>query len=52
VLRYLWTAPGGERRFVAYRYRGDDAYLVAGPVADRKGLQQVLVMASTTGWCG
>ena len=50
-LRYLWTAPGGETRFVDHRYQGDDAYMVAGPLADRKGLKVVLDTASMTGYC-
>ena len=50
-LRYLWTPPGGETRFVDYRYQGDDAYMVAGPLADRKGLKVVLDTASMTGYC-
>ena len=28
---------GGETRFVAYRYQGDDAYMVAGRIVDRRG---------------
>lgn len=50
-LRYLWTPVGGETRFVAYRYQGDDAYAVAGPLTDRKGLRAVLQIASDTGSC-
>lgn len=51
-LRYLWTPSGGATRFVAYRYVGDDAYVVAGPVADRRGLLRVLDTAALTGQCG
>ena len=50
-LRYLWTPLGGETRFVDYRYQGDDAYVVAGRLADRKGLEAVLDTASSTGEC-
>ena len=50
-LRYLWTPDGGGTRFVAYRYRGDDAYVVAGPLADRRGLEAVLDVAASTGAC-
>ncbi len=50
-LRYLWTPQGGETRFVDYRYRGDDAYMVAGPLVDRPGLEAVLRTASSTGVC-
>jgi len=50
-LRYLWTPPGGETRFVAYRYQGDDAYMVAGRLADRRGLTAVLDTAASTGEC-
>ena len=51
VLRYLWTPQGGETRFVDYRYVGNDAYMVAGPLIDRKGLKAVLLNAASTGWC-
>jgi hypothetical protein len=51
-LRYLWTPPGGETRFVDYRYQGDDAYVVAGRLVDRKGLKAVLDTAASTGQCG
>ena len=50
-LRYLWTPQGGVTRFVDYRYQGDDAYMVAGRIVDRKGLKAVLVTASRTGEC-
>jgi hypothetical protein len=50
-LRYLWTPQGGVTRFVDYRYQGDDAYMVAGRLVDRKGLKAVLVTASSTGQC-
>jgi hypothetical protein len=50
-LRYLWTPQGGETRFVDYRYQGDDTYMVAGRLADRKGLEAVLDTASSTGEC-
>lgn len=50
-LRYLWKPPGGETRFVDYRYQGDDAYSVAGRLIDRRGLKAVLETASTTGEC-
>ena len=50
-LRYVWTPPGGGTRYVHYRYVGDDAYVVAGPLADRKGLEVVLANAARTGWC-
>jgi hypothetical protein len=50
-LRYLWTPEPGETRFVAYRYRGDDADMVAGRLVDRRGLMVVLGAASTTGEC-
>jgi hypothetical protein len=50
-LRYRWTPPGGETRFVDYRYRGDDAYMVAGRLGDRKGLKAVLATATSTGEC-
>ena len=50
-LRYRWTPHGGETRFVDYRYQGDDAYMVAGPLADQKGLEAVLDMAASTGEC-
>jgi hypothetical protein len=51
-LRYTWTPPGGGTRFVAYRYQGDDAYMVAGRLVDRRGLQAVLELAASTGYCG
>jgi hypothetical protein len=51
VLRYLWTPDGGETRFVDYRYVGNDAYMVAGRLTDRKGLKAVLDTAAMTGWC-
>jgi hypothetical protein len=50
-LRYRWTPPGGETRFVDYRYQGDDAYMVAGRLADRRGLKAVLDTAASTGEC-
>jgi hypothetical protein len=50
-LRYLWTPSGGETRFVDYVYEGDDAYMVAGRLVDRRGLRAVLVTASSTGEC-
>ena len=50
-LRYRWTPRGGKTRFVDYRYRGDDAYMVAGRLVDQKGLEAVLDTASSTGEC-
>ena len=50
-LRYLWAPQGGETRFVDYRYQGDDAYVVAGRLADRQGLKAVLDAAASTGEC-
>jgi hypothetical protein len=50
-VRYLWTPPGGETRFVDYRYQGDDAYMVAGRLVDRRGLKVVLQRATDTGEC-
>ena len=50
-LRYRWTPQGGETRFVDYRYQGDDAYMVAGRLADRRGLTAVLDTATSTGEC-
>jgi hypothetical protein len=50
-LRYLWTPPGGQTRFVDYRYQGDDAYMVAGRLTDRRGLAAVLDTATSTGEC-
>lgn len=50
-LRYLWTPVGGETRFVDYRYLGDDAYMVAGRLVDREGLEAVLEVAASTGEC-
>ena len=50
-LRYLWTPSGGETRFVDYRYQGNDAYMVAGRLVDRRGLEVVLGTASSTGEC-
>ena len=50
-LRYRWTPPGAETRFVDYRYQGDDAYMVAGRLVDRRGLQAVLDTATSTGEC-
>lgn len=50
-LRYRWTPQGGETRFVDYRYQGDDAYMVAGRFADRRGLRAVLDTATSTGEC-
>jgi hypothetical protein len=50
-LRYRWTPPGGETRFVDYRYQGDDAYMVAGRLVDRRGLRGVLDTATSTGEC-
>jgi hypothetical protein len=50
-LRYLWTPQGGATRFVDYRYQGNDAYVVAGRLVDRRGLKAVLVTASSTGEC-
>jgi hypothetical protein len=50
-LRYRWTPPGGETRFVDYRYQGDDAYMVAGRLIDRRGLEAVLNTATSTGEC-
>jgi hypothetical protein len=50
-LRYRWTPPGGETRFVDYRYQGDDAYMVAGRLRDREGLKAVLATATSTGEC-
>lgn len=51
VLRYLWTPQGGETRFVDYLYQGNDAFMVAGRLTDRKGLKAVLLTAASTGWC-
>jgi hypothetical protein len=50
-LRYLWTPQKGVTRFVDYHYQGDDAYMVAGRLVDRKGLKAVLATASRTGEC-
>jgi hypothetical protein len=50
-LRYRWTPAGGETRYVDYRYQGDDAYMVAGRLIDRRGLIAVLATATTTGDC-
>ena len=50
-LRYTWEPDGGGTRFVAYRYQGDDAYMVAGPLRDRAGLEAVLRTATLTGEC-
>ena len=50
-LRYRWTPQGGETRFVDYRYQGDDAYMVAGRLVDRRGLKAVLNTATSTGEC-
>lgn len=50
-LRYLWTPRTGGTRFVDYQYRGNDAYMVAGRLIDRKGLRAVLLTASSTGEC-
>jgi hypothetical protein len=50
-LRYRWTPEGGETRFVDYRYQGDDAYMVAGRLVDRRGLTAVLDVATSTGEC-
>jgi hypothetical protein len=50
-VRYLWTPPGGGTRFVDYRYRGNDAYMVAGRLVDRRGLKAVLATATNTGEC-
>ena len=50
-LRYTWTPEVGEVRFVAYRYQGDDAYMVAGPLRDQHGLEAVLRTATLTGEC-
>jgi hypothetical protein len=50
-VRYLWTPQGGETRFVDYRYRGNDAYMVAGRLVDRRGLRAVLATATSTGEC-
>ena len=50
-LRYTWTPPAGATRFVAYRYQGNDAYMVAGPLGDRRGLEAVLETAALTGEC-
>jgi hypothetical protein len=50
-LSYLWTPAGGETRFVDYLYQGNDAYMVAGRLVDRKGLEVVLQAASSTGEC-
>jgi hypothetical protein len=50
-LRYLWTPHKGATRFVDYHYQGDDAYMVAGRLVDRKGLKAVLITASSTGEC-
>jgi hypothetical protein len=51
-LRYLWKPRTHVTRFVDYRYVGNDAYMVAGRLIDRKGLKAVLVMAASTGDCG
>jgi hypothetical protein len=50
-LRYRWMPPGGEARFVDYRYQGNDAYNVAGRFTDRRGLKAVLRTATDTGEC-
>lgn len=50
-LRYLWTPDKGVTRFVDYHYQGNDAYMVAGRLVDRKGLSVVLATASSTGEC-
>jgi hypothetical protein len=50
-VRYLWTPPGGQTRFVDYRYQGNDAYMVAGRLIDRRGLKVVLARATDTGEC-
>src|SRR4051812_4511246 len=50
-LRYLWTPHKGVTRFVDYHYQGNDAYMVAGRLVDRKGLKAVLATASNTGEC-
>jgi hypothetical protein len=50
-LRYRWTPQGGETRYVDYRYQGDDAYMVAGRLSDRRGLKAVLDTATATGEC-
>ena len=50
-LRYTWTPEGAETRFVAYRYQGNDAYMVAGPLRDQEGLEAVLRTAALTGEC-
>jgi len=50
-LRYLWTPHKGDVRFVDYHYQGNDAYMVAGRLIDRKGLEAVLATASSTGEC-
>jgi hypothetical protein len=50
-LRYLWTPHKGVTRFVDYHYQGNDAYMVAGRLVDRKGLKAVLATASSTGEC-
>jgi len=50
-LRYRWTPQGGVTRFVDYHYQGDDAYMVAGRLADRRGLEAVLGTATSTGEC-
>jgi hypothetical protein len=36
---------------VDYRYRGNDAYMVAGRLVDRRGLKAVLATATNTGEC-
>ena len=50
-LRYTWSPPAGETRVVAYRYVGNDAYMVAGPIGDQEGLEAVLRTAAATGEC-
>jgi hypothetical protein len=50
-LRYLWRPQGGQTRFVDYRYQGDDDYMVAGRLIDRRGLKAVLDTATSTGDC-
>ena len=50
-LRYTWTPEGGGIRFVAYRYQGNDAYMVAGRLRDQQGLEAVLRTATLTGEC-
>jgi hypothetical protein len=50
-LRYLWTPHHGVVRFVDYHYQGNDAYMVAGRLVDRRGLELVLATASRTGEC-